>query len=60
RAIKRMAIQRFDEIKEDKVKFNGACMAQGTWIFVVGLPIYSPHFDCRLFCTRSRRGQAES
>lgn len=40
RAIKAGGDSRFDEIKKDKIKFTGAWMAQATWIFVVGLPVY--------------------
>ncbi|KAG0695904.1 hypothetical protein DFH29DRAFT_246844 [Suillus ampliporus] len=40
RAIKAGGDSRFDEIKKDKIKLTGAWMAQATWIFVVGLPVY--------------------
>ncbi|KAG1733595.1 DUF1295-domain-containing protein [Suillus paluster] len=40
RAIKAGGDSRFDEMKKDKIKFTGAWMAQATWIFVVGLPVY--------------------
>ncbi|KIJ10800.1 hypothetical protein PAXINDRAFT_85504 [Paxillus involutus ATCC 200175] len=40
RAFKAGGDSRFDEIKHDKLKFTGAWIAQATWVFVVGLPVY--------------------
>ncbi|KIJ60365.1 hypothetical protein HYDPIDRAFT_98789 [Hydnomerulius pinastri MD-312] len=40
RAMKAGGDSRFDEIKHDKVKYTGAWIAQATWVFVVGLPVY--------------------
>ncbi|KAG1779135.1 DUF1295-domain-containing protein [Suillus placidus] len=40
RAIKAGGDSLFDQIKKEKVRFTGAWMAQATWVFVVGLPVY--------------------
>ncbi|KAI0058776.1 DUF1295-domain-containing protein [Artomyces pyxidatus] len=40
RAIKAGGDTRFDGIKQDPVKFTSLWVAQATWVFFVGLPVY--------------------
>jgi len=40
RALKAGGDSRFDEIKYQPTKFTAFWMAQATWVFVVGLPVY--------------------
>ncbi|KZT41773.1 DUF1295-domain-containing protein [Sistotremastrum suecicum HHB10207 ss-3] len=40
RAIKAGGDSRFDEVKKEPAKFTAFWMAQATWVFVVGLPVY--------------------
>ncbi|PCH42306.1 DUF1295-domain-containing protein [Wolfiporia cocos MD-104 SS10] len=40
RALKAGGDSRFDEVKHQPVKFTAFWMAQATWVFVVGLPVY--------------------